>query len=289
MYLQLIILIAAFLALFSNTIVKLVNDWSNDPNFSHGFLIPFIAAYMIWSRREELSKDEVKRILEAKLTLKQQMMLMTTYSAGLRVSETANLKITDIDSKRKQIRVYHGKGKNDRYTLLSEKLLLELRRYWKMYRPENWLFPGQNQNKAIHVSTIQNAFKRAKSKARINKPATVHTLRHSFATHLLEQGVGINTIKQLLGHSNIRTTMVYLHVQHRKQPGSATGMRFYGHGQAGCDRRVDRTFPGCAGPGTGVARGRSGTGQPDLQRIAGGGSPEVRANLAIGRGSADRG
>ena len=165
-----------------------------------------------------LSKDEVKQLLEGVVNFKHKVMLMTTYSAGLQVSETAHLKVSDIDSKRKQIRVYQGKGKKDRYTLLSEALVLELRRYWQMHRPHIWLFPGRDQNKAIDVSTIQCAFKQAKIKAQINKPATVHTLRHSFATHLLEQGVGIFTIQQLLGHSNIRTTMIYLHVQQRQQP-----------------------------------------------------------------------
>ena len=160
-----------------------------------------------------LSCDEVKRIFAEVSDFKHRMILMTIYSGGLRVSETANLKVSDIDSSRMQIRVDQGKGKKDRYTLLSERLLKDLRRYYMIYRPGEWLFPGRVDDKPISVSTIQNAFKQAKQRAGIRKPATVHTLRHSFATHLLESGTDILTIQRLLGHSSLKTTKIYIHIQ----------------------------------------------------------------------------
>jgi site-specific recombinase XerD len=159
-----------------------------------------------------LDKSDVRRIIEAAVHLKQKAMLMVTYSAGLRARETARLRITDIDSKRMLIRVDQGKGNKDRYTLLSQVALETLREYWKEYRPKVWLFPGANPEHYVSVSYIQVGFKRAKTKAGITKPATCHTLRHSFATHLLEAGVDLHTIQVLLGHSSIRTTTVYLHV-----------------------------------------------------------------------------
>jgi integrase/recombinase XerD len=159
-----------------------------------------------------LDKSEVRRIIEAAVHLKQKAMLSVTYSAGLRARETARLRITDIDSKRMLIRVDQGKGNKDRYTLLSQVALTTLREYWKEYRPKVWLFPGANPENYVSVSYIQVGFKRAKTRAGISKPATCHTLRHSFATHLLEAGVDLHTIQVLLGHASIRTTTVYLHV-----------------------------------------------------------------------------
>ncbi len=122
-------------------------------------------------------------------------MLMVTYSAGLRASETAKLKITDIDSTRMLIRVDQGKGNKDRHTLLSQVALETLREYWKEYRPKDWLFPRDtNALEHVPVAIIQTAFKRAKRQANLRKPASCHTLRHSFATHLLEAGVDLHTI-----------------------------------------------------------------------------------------------
>jgi len=162
-----------------------------------------------------LDKTEVRRIIEASVNLRQKAMLMLTYSAGLRAKETARLRITDIDSKRMLIRVEQAKGNKDRYTLLSQVALETLREYWKKYRPKIWLFPGANPENYISVSYIQVGFKRAKTKAGISKPASCHTLRHSFATHLLEAGVDLHTIQVLLGHASIRTTTVYLHVSNK--------------------------------------------------------------------------
>ena len=160
-----------------------------------------------------LSKGDIQRIFDATATLKQKAMLMVTYSAGLRASETAKLKITNIDSSRMLIRVEQGKGNKDRHTLLSQVALTTLREYWKEYRPKEWLFPRDtNPLEHVPVATIQMAFKRAKRQANVRKPASCHTLRHSFATHLLEAEVDLHTIQLLLGHSSIRTTTVYLHV-----------------------------------------------------------------------------
>jgi integrase/recombinase XerD len=163
-----------------------------------------------------LSKEEIQRIFDATATLKQRVMLMVTYSAGLRAGETARLKITDIDSTRMLIRVEQGKGNKDRHTLLSQVALETLREYWKQYRPKEWLFPRDtNPLEHVPVATIQTAFKRAKRQANVRKPASCHTLRHSFATHLLEADVDLHTIQLLLGHSSIRTTTVYLHVSNK--------------------------------------------------------------------------
>jgi integrase/recombinase XerD len=160
-----------------------------------------------------LDKTEVLRIIEASVNLRHKAMLMLTYSAGLRAKETARLRITDIDSTRMLIRVEQGKGKKDRYSLLSKVALETLREYWKKYRPKEWLFP-KDTNRLEHIppGTVSAAFMHARRKANLRKPATCHTLRHSFATHLLEAGVDLHTIQVLLGHSSIRTTTIYLHV-----------------------------------------------------------------------------
>jgi site-specific recombinase XerD len=163
-----------------------------------------------------LSKGDIGKIFEATVTLKQKVMLMVVYSAGLRAREAARLKIADIDSSRMLIRVEQGKGRKDRYTLLSQVALETLREYWKQYRPKDWLFP-KDTNPLEHVpaGTISTAFMRAKRQANFNKPASCHTLRHSFATHLLEAGVDVHTIQVLMGHTDIRSTTIYLHVSKR--------------------------------------------------------------------------
>ncbi len=165
-----------------------------------------------------LSKSEVEAILNAVDDLKYRAILVTIYSAGLRVSEACRLRVSDIDSKLMQIRIEQGKGRKDRYTLLGQKNLELLREYYRVYRPDpdGWLFGGQKKGNWISVSAVQNAFKRAKKKGGITKPATVHTLRHSFATHLLEQNADVFTIKELLGHSSLKTTSVYLHVSRER-------------------------------------------------------------------------
>ena len=137
---------------------------------------------------------------------------MLAYSSGLRIGEIINLKLQDIDSNRMQVRISRGKGKKDRYTILSGSTLALLRRYYSYYRPRYWLFEGP-MFKQYSTSSIQKIFKRSCKKIKLNKAVYFHCLRHSFATHLLEQGVNIQILQHLLGHSNPKTTCVYLHVQ----------------------------------------------------------------------------
>ena len=158
------------------------------------------------------SRQEVGDVLAAVSNLKHRAILTTIYSGGLRVSEATHLKVTDIDSHRMMIRVDQGKGNKDRYTLLARTALLTLREYWKVYRPVGWLFPGILPGQPISVRGVQTVFYNAVEKAGIQKPASVHTLRHSFATHLAEAGVSLPCIQELLGHTSIKTASVYLHV-----------------------------------------------------------------------------
>lgn len=159
-----------------------------------------------------LSTEEVTLILKTIKNLKHKAILMTIYSAGLRISEAINLKIKDIDSNRMQIRVQQSKGKKDRYTLLSQKTLDILRLYFKAYKPQEWLFEGQTPGEPYAVRSIQHIFEAAVTKAGIKKNVSVHTLRHSFATHLLENGTDLRYIQSLLGHENSKTTEIYTHI-----------------------------------------------------------------------------
>jgi integrase/recombinase XerD len=159
-----------------------------------------------------LDLEEVLKLFEVTENLKHKAVLILTYSAGLRISETANLTLSDIDSKRMLIHVRQGKGGRDRYTILSNVALNALRQYWKKYQPSQWLFPGQEPDKHISLTSIHMIFQHAKAKAGITKPATCHTLRHSFATHLLEAGSNLHHIQLLLGHASPKTTTIYLHV-----------------------------------------------------------------------------
>jgi len=160
-----------------------------------------------------LDGSEIKQLFAVTTNLKHRALLMTTYSAGLRVSETAHLKVSDIDSKRMQLLVAQGKGKKDRYALLSSVTLNLLRDYWRQYRPTIWLFPGRLPESPISTRSIQKIFKNAKRKAGIKKSATVHTLRHSFATHLLEAGTDIYRVQKLMGHTSPKTTTIYIHLR----------------------------------------------------------------------------
>jgi integrase/recombinase XerD len=161
-----------------------------------------------------LSQQEIQAILKIPTNLKHRAILTTIYSAGLRVSEALNLKMSDIDSNRMQIRVEQAKGKKDRYTLLSPKTLELLRSYYIAYKPATWLFEGASGQKYSDRS-IQFILKDAVTKAGIQKRVTVHTLRHSFATHLLENGTDLRYIQSLLGHESSRTTEIYTHVTTR--------------------------------------------------------------------------
>lgn len=158
-----------------------------------------------------LSKEEVLKIIDATENLKHKTLLALIYSAGLRISEALNMKLKDIDSTRMLIHVKNAKGKKDRYTLLSEKVLLLLREYYLVYKPKEYLFEGQFGG-MYSSRSAQVILKQAAEKAGIRKPITLHTLRHSFATHLLESGTDLRYIQDLLGHSSPKTTMIYTHV-----------------------------------------------------------------------------
>jgi len=166
-----------------------------------------------------LNKREVKEIIAAVDNLKHQLILILTYSAGLRVSEVVKLKISDIDSDRMLIYVRSAKGYKDRYTLLSESALTKLRLYVRAFQVHKydgqWLFPGQDKDKHLSKRSAQKVFKRACKKAGINKEVGIHSLRHSFATHLLEQGVDLRYIQNLLGHKSSATTEIYTHVSNK--------------------------------------------------------------------------
>jgi site-specific recombinase XerD len=159
-----------------------------------------------------LSADEVARFFAAIPSLKHRAILMTAYAAGLRVSEVTNLQVADIDSQRMVIRVRQGKGRKDRYVMLSPHLLTLLRTYWKVRRPTSWLFPGRNQGRPISVRMVQIACQQVRVEAGLSKQVTVRALRHSFATHLLEAGTDVRTIQILLGHRSLQTTARYTHV-----------------------------------------------------------------------------
>ena len=159
-----------------------------------------------------LSKGEISKLIRVTRNIKHRAVLSLTYSSGLRLSEVCELKVGDIDSKRMLVRVVQAKGNKDRYTILSPVALDLLRIYWKMYSPAVWLFESRN-HQPVPARTVQQVFKNALHKAGINKQVGIHSLRHSFATHLLEQGVSLPIIQQLLGHRYLQTTSIYLHVQ----------------------------------------------------------------------------
>ena len=159
-----------------------------------------------------LSPEEVAQILTAPPHLKSRALLMTIYAAGLRRSEAAGLRVRDIDSARMTITVHQGKGRKDRVVMLSPVLLDTLRQYWRQHKPKEWLFPGNNPGQPISGNDIFMVFHNAVRRAGITKKVSPHSLRHSFATHLLESGTDLRTIQILLGHRSLKTTARYLHV-----------------------------------------------------------------------------
>lgn len=159
-----------------------------------------------------LSQEEVERILNACSNLKHYTLLLTVYSAGLRVSEVVKLQPIHIERSRKMIRIEQGKGRKDRYTVLSDILLKALEKYWRAYRPGAWIFPGGTKTKHLTIDSAQQIYYKAKMKAGVKRGKGIHTLRHCFATHLLEQGTRTYVLQQMLGHKSIRTTAKYLHI-----------------------------------------------------------------------------
>jgi len=165
---------------------------------------------------EILSVEEITRLFQCTRNLKHRAILMTTYAAGLRVSEVVNLRLKDIDSGRMTIRVCQGKGNKDRYTILSNRLVTELRTYWRKCKPRFWLFPGSFPDRPMTRHGAERIYCSAKEKAGITKGGGIHTLRHCFGTHLLEAGVDLRTIQLLMGHSSITTTTRYLRIISKK-------------------------------------------------------------------------
>lgn len=191
---------------------------------------------------EVLTMEDVWKIICSAKNLKHKMILMTTYSAGLRASETINLKSDNIDSKTMLIKVEEGKGKKDRYTLLSKKLLKELRTYYRKYHPDTYLFPssfGKKKGKPLAYETIRSVYEDARKKAGVKKGNGIHTLRHSFATHLLEAGYDLRKIQVLMGHSRLTTTMIYLHVSRQTLSMIPSPLDLIDHKHTGKEDRND--------------------------------------------------
>ena len=204
-----------------NVSTSTLNSAINALKFYYGTMLKKKFVYEVKRPKKDkklpvvLSQEEVEKILLSVDNIKHKAILMLTYSAGLRVSEIVNLKSKDIDSKRMLIYIKMAKGRKDRYVMLSESILQILRDYWKEYRPVEWLFPGQDKEKHITTRTVEKIFSNACEKAKILKPVSIHSLRHSFATHLLENGTDLRYIQELLGHKNIKTTEIYTHVSNK--------------------------------------------------------------------------
>jgi site-specific recombinase XerD len=182
---------------------------------------PEVVAKIPWPKRSQtlpdiLTGEEVEHLFRQIGSLKHRAILMTAYGAGLRISEACSLETSDIDSKRKLIHVHEGKGAKDRYVMLSERLLDVLRTYWKTARPQgHFLFPGGIPGRSITTSAVQRVLHQVVVRCRFSKRVTAHSLRHGFATHLLETGTDIRTIQRLLGHSSVQTTARYTKVTER--------------------------------------------------------------------------
>ncbi len=186
---------------FYRDVLRVEWDVETIPYHRTGRLLPVI-----------LSQPEVAALLDAVTNLKHRSILMLLYAGGLRVSEALHLRIPDIDSGRMMIRIEQSKRRKDRYVMLSERLLETLRRYWWKHRPEDWLFPGPDASRPLRRGGVHRTFIRIRDKAGIRKKASPHTLRHSFATHLLERGVNLRVIQRLLGHRSVQSTEIYTHV-----------------------------------------------------------------------------
>ncbi|MBM3212642.1 integrase, partial [Candidatus Poribacteria bacterium] len=195
-----------------------LNQAINALKFYYGTMLKKKFLYEIKRPRKDkklpvvLSKEEAAKILSSVENIKHKAILMLVYSAGLRVGEVVRLKPEDIDSKRMLIHVRGSKGRKDRYTLLSEKALNILREYWRKYKPAKWLFEGAKEGRYLSIRSVDKIFRNACDKAGIKKDVSVHTLRHSFATHLLEGGTDLRYIQELLGHAHSKTTEIYTHV-----------------------------------------------------------------------------
>jgi len=198
-----------------------LNSAINALKFYYGTILKKKFSYEIKRPRKDkklpvvLSKEEVVKVFSNVNNIKHKAILMLVYSAGLRVSEVVKLKPEDIDSNRKLIFIKGAKGRKDRYTTLSNVALETLRIYYKSVKPKDWLFPGQRKGRHISTRTVEKVFENAVGKTGIKKDVSVHSLRHSYATHLLESGVDLRYIQELLGHKSSKTTEIYTHVSRK--------------------------------------------------------------------------
>jgi integrase/recombinase XerD len=186
--------------------------------FRHVLRRPYVIPSLIYPRPSSklpavMSAQQIKTLIDSIKNIKHRTVVMLLYSTGMRLSEIAHLKITDIDSKNMRIKVVQGKGSKDRFTILSEAVLLELRAYYIIYKPKEYLFNGTRKGCPMSMRNIQHLVQISLAKAGLgSKHFTVHTIRHSFATHLVDNGTDLHTVKELLGHSTLQTTMRYLHL-----------------------------------------------------------------------------
>jgi integrase/recombinase XerD len=186
--------------------------------FRHVLRLPYVVPSLIYPRTASklpavMSAAEIKTLIDSIKNIKHRTIVMLLYSTGMRLSEIASLKITDIDSKNMRIKVVQGKGAKDRYTILSEQVLQELRAYYIIYKPVIYLFNGAGKGRPVSHRSIQHLVQNALAQAGLNsKNYTVHTIRHSFATHLVDNGTDLHTVKELLGHGSLQTTMRYMHL-----------------------------------------------------------------------------
>ena len=186
---------------------------------------PYVIPSVVYPRTASklpgvMSAEEIKSLIDTVKNIKHRTIIMLLYSSGLRVSEISHLKITDIDSKSMRIKVVQGKGSKDRYTLLSQQVLVELRAYYIIYKPKEYLFNGEGIGRPISVRSIQRLVQKALIQLGLDsKNYTVRTIRHSFATHLVDNGTDLHTVKELLGHSSLQTTMRYMHLTTKRIEG----------------------------------------------------------------------
>jgi integrase/recombinase XerD len=213
-----------------------------------------------------LGPADVRRLLDAVPPGRNRLMLRLTYGCGLRLSELTHLRVADVDGARHTLWVRHGKGNKDRGVPLPAELLDDLRAYWRQYRPPDWLFPGR-AGRPLHAATVQRAFQAARRAARLRPRATVHTLRHCYATHLLEAGTDLPTLQRLLGHSHLSTTLRYLHLRSDRLPGLRSPLELLP--ESGTPAGDGSTGAGTGGHRPGVRGGPGGGGPADRRATPG--------------------
>jgi len=210
-----------YLAEEKQSATSTLNQAINALKFYYGTMLKKRFVYEVKRPRKDkklptvLSKEEVAEIISVPQNIKHRALIMLVYLAGLRVGEVVKLRPEDIDEERMLVHIKGAKGRKDRYTLLSESTLKTLREYLELQRPVKWLFPGPDKERHLTVRTAQRIFEMARERAEIKKDVTIHSLRHSFATHLLENGIDLRYIQEILGHKSSKTTEIYTHVSNK--------------------------------------------------------------------------